>query len=86
MPFQYDDYFNCFKCWLNNKKIMYMSISSKIGSIGAGGMKMYNNVGINSRPKHFSDNFNYVLRFFDEQWRSGKIQDAVVKSNASQDV
>lgn len=85
-PFQYDDYFNCFKCWLSNKKVLFMPISSKVGNVGTGGMRLYNNVRINSRPKHFSENFNYVLKFFGEQWRSGKIQDAVAKANRSQGV
>jgi hypothetical protein len=81
MPYQYDDYYNCFQCWMNNRKVMHMPISTKTGNVGTGGMRLYNNVRVNSRPQHFARNFNYVLKHFGEHWASGRIQDAVARAN-----
>ena len=82
-PYQYDDYYNCFTAWLNDRKCLLAPISSKYANIGIGGMRLFNNVSISNRPIHFVRNHNYIYENFGQEWNSVNIQRLVDEANRS---
>lgn len=63
-PYQYDDYYNCFKSWLNGCPVILMPLGKVATDVGTGGMRLYNDVSVQSRPTHFIENWNFVLDHF----------------------
>jgi len=59
-PYQYDDYWNCFSSWMSDYSVVWMPIKGKLSN-GSGGMRLYNNVKLNSRPTFFAQNWNFFL-------------------------
>lgn len=81
-PYQYDDDYNCFTAWMAGYKVIYMPMAGKRANVGGGGMRLYNAVGVESRPCHFIHNWNYVYDRFSAPWISGELQDRVRRANA----
>lgn len=67
-PYQYDDYYNCFKSWLNGHPIVLMPFQKVDTDVGVGGMRLYNDINIHSRPFHFIRNWNFVMDSFSDSF------------------
>jgi hypothetical protein len=78
-PYQYDDYYNCFKSWLNGHPVVLMPFGKVASDVGIGGMRLYNDVNVRSRPLHFVENWNFVLDRFSDSFT--KIDELVSDSN-----
>jgi hypothetical protein len=78
-PYQYDDYYNCFKSWLNDRPVVLMPFGKVASDVGIGGMRLYNNVNVRSRPLHFVKNWNFVLDSFSGSF--AEIDELVSSSN-----
>lgn len=81
-PYQYDDYYNCFSAWLNGYRVMLAPIDGKISDVGTGGMRLYNSVTHQRRPKHFVYNHNFIFETFGAQINDGSLQALVDLANA----
>lgn len=78
-PYQYDDYYNCFKSWLNDYPIVLMPLVKVASDIGIGGMRLFNDVNIKNRPMHFIQNWNFVMDNFSDSF--SKINEIVSACN-----
>jgi len=82
-PYQYDDDYNCLAAWSNGYKVLHMPTDSKTGNFGVGGMRLYNQVTVQSRPEHFCRNWNFVLDTFGDFLRAPALSRLVAAANES---
>jgi hypothetical protein len=80
-PFQYDDDYNCLLAWTRGAKVLHLPTACKTGDVGVGGMRLYNAVGVNSRPTHFRRNWNLVLDRFSAAINSGQINELIIQAS-----
>jgi len=85
-PFQYDDDFNCLKAWATGRKVLHLPTICKKGDVGVGGMRLYNNVGVYSRPQHFCHNWNHILDTFGTFITAGELDRVVNLANGSPEI
>jgi hypothetical protein len=46
-----------------------MPFKDKVGNIGTDGMRLYNDVRIGSRPRHFIETSNFIADRFQIHWQ-----------------
>lgn len=80
-PYQYDDDFNAFKAWTSGFKVLLCPCPGR-RTVARGGMRVYNNITANSRPAHFTRNWNFVLDYFSGDIDTGRISNLVREANA----
>jgi hypothetical protein len=81
-PYQYDDDYNCLLAWTQGAKVLHVPTACKTGDVGTGGMRLYNAVGVHSRPAHFPRNWNFVFDRFGAAINAGEINRRVSLANA----
>ncbi len=81
-PFQYDDHYNCLQAWISGYKVLHLPTPSRRGNVGEGGMRLYNNVGLGSRPLHFCRNWNLFWERFGLPIYDGRIARILEKANS----
>ena len=79
-PYQYDDFFNCFSSWLAGFRVGFMPVAPR-ASAKLGGMRLYNNVTLTTRPIFHARNFNAILDDFGHAWDSGQLASLVAAAN-----
>jgi hypothetical protein len=82
-PFQYDDHWHCLMAWEMGWRIAYMPLKGIERNVGIGGMRLFNNITPNSRPKHFIHNWNKICQRFSDLWGSTKLKSQVESANKS---
>ncbi len=80
-PFQYDDHYNCLQAWVSGHKVLHLPTPSRRGNIGEGGMRLYNDVGLASRPPHFFRNWNLFWERFGPLICDGQIERSIERAN-----
>lgn len=82
-PFQYDDHWHCLMAWEMGWRIAFMPLKGIERNVGIGGMRLFNDVTSNSRPKHFIHNWNKICQRFSDLWGSEKLKSLVESANIS---
>lgn len=82
-PYQYDDHWHCLMAWEMGWRIAFMPLKGIERNVGIGGMRLFNNVTPNSRPRHFIHNWNKIYQRFDDLWGSNKLKSLVESANLS---
>jgi len=59
-PFQNDDIDYCLRLWQKGKRVMVVTGYPFQRNVGIGGMRLFNNVRADSRPRHMCENWNRV--------------------------
>lgn len=78
-PYQYDDYYNCFKSWLSGSPVVLMPFAKVASDFGIGGMRLFNDANERNRPVHFVDNWNFIMDHFSASF--AEIDRLVMRSN-----
>lgn len=73
-PYQYEHIIHCLEAWKRGWNVVHMPILGIRRNVGIGGMRLFNNVSVRSRPAHFKDNWNRVYEKFSEFWSSEELK------------
>lgn len=81
-PYQYDDMYNCFTAWEQGWRIGFLPKAIRL-TAKEGGMRLYNDVTVSSRPLFHQRNINFVIDRFGTSWADGTISRLVASANKS---
>ncbi len=81
-PYQYDDVDYCLRAWENG---FWVGITSSNFSrnVGIGGMRLFNSIKSNSKPKHFTKNWSNIRRSFSILVNNEQLQKKVIDARSA---